>query len=316
MKRRDQWVEAEELLRRAVAMGRELPRSERLAEALDHLASHVARNGRLSEAEEMRREALARVREREGEENLDVAACLNNLAMVLGRQGKMAEGEAMCRQALAIYIKLLDKTHERVGSTLDNLGGMLISQGRRAEAEPLWRDMLENYRARLPADSDEVLSRASDFARLLVMVVGKDKSDLDSVAAAAKAREAVQLLRDCVARWSQPSRPPTRHLTNAKGRLAAALIVLAARDSALTTSNRVALLAEAEPLLTAVYERVLAKADDQAQRVQITSLVGLYETWETLSPNTGKASLALEWRRKLALLPPPDTNGPPRDLFR
>ena len=85
---------------------------------------------------------------------------------------------------------------------------------------------------------------------------------------------------------------------------------------ALSTADRIALLTEAESLRTAAYDAIEPNVRDGAERAAAMRFVRLYETWETLSPNTGKASLALEWRRKLALLPPADTNGPPRELFR
>lgn len=313
MKRREQMVEAEQLLRQSVAMGRELPRDKERAgvEALVNLASLLDRTGRLAEAEELHREVLAWRKERSGEETLEFGQSLNNLAVVLLRQGRWAEAEPMLRQVLPLWIKFLGKTHEHVAAPLENLSALMIRQGRLAEAVPLYRDLLENYLARLPADSEEVLTVAADLGSYLGMLAWIEKNGQDPVAAAAKAREGVQLLRDSLARRGQTSGRPAVRVHGTKSRLAGALIALAASDSSLNTADRIALLEEARSLLTSAYEAVEPNAKDGSEKAAVKRFVQLYETWESLSPGAGKAALADDWRQKLAALPP---SRPPGDV--
>ena len=313
LKRREQMEEAEELMRQAVAMGRELPQDKTMSgiNALVELASLLDRTGKLSEAEELHREALARRRERLREDDLEIGQSLNNLAVVLLRQGKWAEAEPMLRQALPLMIKFLGKTHEHVAGPLENLSALMMRQSRLAEAVPLYRDLLENYRARLPADSEEVLTVAADLGSYLGMLAWTEKNGPDPAAAAAKAREGVQLLRDSLARRNQTSgRDPSR-LVGTKSRLAGAIIALAASDSALSTVDRIALLEEAQPLLTSAYAAVRPNVRDGAEKSAVKRFIMLYETWERLSPGAGKAALADEWKQKLAALPP---SRPPGDV--
>lgn len=311
--RRGQLTDAEVVLRQAVEMGRKLQRDERLTGpgALADLASLLARTGKLSEAEELDREALARRMERHGEDHLDVAYSLNNLGVVLSRQRKMAEAETMWRQALAIRIKLLGPMHQSVATTLENLGGMLRAQNRASEAITLYRDLLQNFRARLPADSEEILRSTANLGSLLAAQAWSERTGTNAAAAATKAREAVQLLRACLARRRETMRPSSTRLADTTSMLAGALIALAATDMALNTSDRVALLVEAEPLLTSAYETILPRAREGAERDEVERFGQLYETWETLAPGTGKAKLAVDWKEKLASLPPPDTSGAP-----
>jgi tetratricopeptide (TPR) repeat protein/tRNA A-37 threonylcarbamoyl transferase component Bud32 len=311
--RRGQLADAEEFMRQAADMGRKLQRDKRLdgPAALANLASLLSRTGKLADAEELDREALARRRERWGEEHVDVAHSLNNLGLVLSRQRKFAEAETMWRQALAIRRKLLDPTHEKVATTLENLAGMLRVQNRPAEAEPLYRDLLQNFRARLPADSEEILRTTENLGCVLAARGWAERSGTNAAAAAAKAREAVQLLRDSLARRREAMRPSSTRRANTTSRLAGALIALAATDSALTTEERVALLVEAEPLLTTAYETILPRAKNGAERDEVERFIQLYETWETLWPGAGKAALAVDWKQKLEALPPLDASGVP-----
>ena len=138
-----------------------------------------------------------------------------------------------------------------------------------------------------------------------------ERSGTNAAAAAAQAREAVQLLRDSLDRAREKLRPSSTSRANTTSRLAGALIALAATDSALNTENRVALLVEAEPLLTTAYETILPRAKNGAERDEVERFIQLYETWETLSPGAGKAALALDWKKKLEALPPLDASGYP-----
>jgi serine/threonine-protein kinase len=311
--RRGQMADAEELMRQAADLGRKLQRDERLTGpgALANLASLLSRTGKLAEAEELEREALARRVERFGELHIDVAASLNGLGLVLARQRKFAEAETMWRQALAIRRKLLDPTHERIATTLESLAGMLRVQNRPAEAEPLYRDLVQNYRARLPADSEEILRTTENLGCVLAAWAWADRSGTNAASASSKAREAVQFLRDSLDRGRETMRPSSARRANTTSRLAGALIALAATDSALNTENRVALLVEAEPLLTTAYETILPRAKNGAERDEVERFVQLYETWETLSPGTGKAALVVEWKKIFEALPPPDASGVP-----
>jgi serine/threonine protein kinase len=314
--RRGQMGEAETLLRQAVTIGRKLEKDERmnLVGAMDLFAILLSRTGRLTEATDLYREALSKLRERYGEEHPDIAYTLNNLAPVLARQGKVEEAEAMWRQALSMRRKFLPPTHPSMAASLHNLAGLLDAQHRWPDAEPYQRELLENYRARLPADSKEVLSSAAGLGSVLAAWAWTERGGPEAAAAEARARESVQLLRDCLTRRLASTPGASNTLADAKSRLAGALIALAATGSASSTGNRVALLAEAEPLLSEAYEtlRQNANASSRDERVEIERFTQLYETWDSLVPNSGKSSLLEHWKKKLAALPPPDTSGVPK----
>jgi tetratricopeptide (TPR) repeat protein len=81
--------------------------------------------GKLVEAENLDREALAMIKRLAGGEDPEVGQALNNLANVLAAQGRLAEAETLFRQALALQKKLLGSEHPDLATSLNNLANML-----------------------------------------------------------------------------------------------------------------------------------------------------------------------------------------------
>ena len=140
-----EWIEAEPLLRRALAIAEESfgPKHPKVvATDLNNLAQLLYATNRLAEAELLMRRALAIDEKSLGPEHPDVARDLNNLAQLLQDTNRFAEAEPLMRRALAIDEKSFGPEHPKVARDLNNLAVLLQDTNRLAEAEPLVRRAL------------------------------------------------------------------------------------------------------------------------------------------------------------------------------
>lgn len=153
-------LEAERLLRQAVAIQRAVPEpdEEAIIDGIDYLSRAIrGQKDKAKEAEALAREVLARRIKLFGSEDMSVGKSLNNLGIVLSLQGKSEEAETSIRRAMAI----LRKTPVEAGPELcwsfrclaisekgapddwetfharSLLGACLLGQKHYAEAEPL-----------------------------------------------------------------------------------------------------------------------------------------------------------------------------------
>ncbi|MGQ0721165.1 MAG: protein kinase domain-containing protein [Candidatus Eiseniibacteriota bacterium] len=142
--------EAEELLREACALVREIRGEEHIDVALRDvdLGRFLCEMGRAEEAETLLRGAVERARRMQGDDHPDVAAALVALAEASCRRGDHAGAEPPAREALVIRQRHLDAADWRIGEAMSVLGEAVGGQRRFAEAEPLLREGHERLDAR------------------------------------------------------------------------------------------------------------------------------------------------------------------------
>jgi serine/threonine protein kinase/tetratricopeptide (TPR) repeat protein len=140
--------EAEVRAREALALRRRLydERHPVRARDLAHLGDIVRRRDP-SAAEPLIAEALARRRERLGEDNAETAESLAILAALRADQGRLDEAEDLYRRAIATYRRALGPRHPMGAPPLLALGRLLATRGECSSARP-W---LEQAAALLPA---------------------------------------------------------------------------------------------------------------------------------------------------------------------
>ena len=120
-----------------------------------------------------------------------------------------------------------------------------------------------------------------------------------------RAHEAEKLLREC---WDIRSRTLTNgwRLPDTQSRLGFAILAVVVSDPDLPLDMRLSKIEEAQTFLLRGLDG-LEKGDERPakyRRYALERLVRLYEAWDELAPNTGKANQAAEWKRKLVELDP------------
>ena len=108
-----------------------------IAVGLNHLASVLRDEGRLDEAENMFRQALAVGEHAWGPDQADAARIEVNLGDLLAKRGKLQESERLLRTALRSREKILPSNHPDIFDGQAKLGSVLAQEGRFQEAEPL-----------------------------------------------------------------------------------------------------------------------------------------------------------------------------------
>ena len=115
------------------------------AAALTTLGTTYLNLGRLAEAEEHLREALAIRQASLGPEHPDVGETTTQLAIALQDQGTYTEADLLLRRAISINMAAYGEIHEKYAESLSNLATLLFAEGneeRLAEAESLQRRAL------------------------------------------------------------------------------------------------------------------------------------------------------------------------------
>ena len=145
--------------------------------------------GKLAEAEDENRQALAIRRKLLPSNHPDVAASLHNLAGVQFRQDNLAESESSYREALAAWQKLLPNNHPTVALALNNLAQVLAREGKLAqanarrqtlaEAEEKYRQALAIRERLFGASHPDVLATRRGLADVLDLE-GKDSGTATS----------------------------------------------------------------------------------------------------------------------------------------
>jgi tetratricopeptide (TPR) repeat protein/CHAT domain-containing protein len=134
------------------------------AVALRKLGIAFQAQGKLGEAEEHLKRALAISEQALGNSHPDVAQALHNLAMVYGRQGKYGDAEELNKRALAIREKALGASHPDVAWTLNNLANLYRAQGKYGEAEGLHKRALAIREQALGANHSDVSQSLHNLA--------------------------------------------------------------------------------------------------------------------------------------------------------
>jgi tetratricopeptide (TPR) repeat protein len=294
--------EADALFSESLRLNRELY-GEDDARFVGHVLGSVAvlrtKQGRLPEAEALNRQILQMRRDHYGDQHPQVALSLHNLAHVLLRQEKHAEAVELFRESLAIRRAVSGDDHPLVARTLSYLGSQLVALGRRPEGEAVYRQALAQQRKLLGDYHPEVRVTLRDLA-----ASRQEDGDHD---------EAVALLREALAiaerLYPEGHREAWRRFST-MSKLGYALAGQAKARPSTDRERALAMLEEAEPLIIGGMKGLEEEDRDRSlnlgrKRLALESVVDLYEFWNTVAPDTGKAEQAAEWRAELESLPEP-----------
>jgi hypothetical protein len=130
----------------------------------NNLANAQESLGHWSDAETLRRDALARRRKTVKPDSPLLAGDLDGLGRNLLKQAKWSEAEAVLRECLAIRAKAIPDDWRRFHS-MSLLGGALLGQGKCTEAEPLVVQGYEGMKAReakIPVPAKSRLTEAAE----------------------------------------------------------------------------------------------------------------------------------------------------------
>lgn len=116
--------------------------------------------GRLGDAAEAYRRALAVFEHRFGPEHFEVGMTCANLAVLASDEGRCEEAESLGRRSARILEAVLGPEDAEVGLTLLNLAACIAQQGRQAEAAALASRSAAILAARLPAGHPYVAAAA------------------------------------------------------------------------------------------------------------------------------------------------------------
>jgi len=283
------------MLEESLAMARRLTPgdSANTAKTLTNLAGCYGRAGRPAEALALHVEAVdMRRRVYEGD-HPDLAVGVYNLGESLARSGRLEEALEQHTAALEMRRRLYSGDHESLLNSIGRVGALLSTLGRHEQALPLLEEALgmdQRIQLLLPTH------RASLLASLgLELVATGEPKNL---------RRAEQYLREVVAIRHAVS-PDHWNLQNARSILAEAIYLIAERDKALDTQERVARCHESEALLLDAYEGLVARRhaiDPLTTRLLSPvaqcerRIAHLYATWDSLEPGKGHDATAREWR--------------------
>jgi len=117
---RGEYVEAESLFIRAVAILEELPSQPHLAPVLTNFARYYSLRGQLDRAEAQCRRALDLQSHNQPRDELGIADSLDVLARIKSARARFAEAESIFRQELAIREKLARSDSLGLAANLKN----------------------------------------------------------------------------------------------------------------------------------------------------------------------------------------------------
>jgi len=158
---------AQPVLQRALAIARRhrLPAQE--ATALNHLASSLAQQGRLDEAEPYGLQAVAAAERAFGPDHPRAAAVRVNLATLEIDRGHFAEAEEMLGPALEVLERHHGPDHPDVTRATVNLATVEKELGHLTDAEALYRRALAAFEARLGPGHPECAVARNDLGVVL-----------------------------------------------------------------------------------------------------------------------------------------------------
>lgn len=133
-------------------------RVTRTSRDLNALGALYHQAGRLGNASDAYRRALAVFEATYGTDHFEVAMTCANLAVLHGDQGRFRAAEVLGRRSLRILEAVLGPDHAEVGLTLLSLAAALDGQGKQAQGAALANRAREILMARLPGDHPYVLA--------------------------------------------------------------------------------------------------------------------------------------------------------------
>ncbi|KAJ5738113.1 hypothetical protein N7493_001268 [Penicillium malachiteum] len=134
--------------------------------ALNSLGLLYSDQGKLQEAEEMFRRALAGREKALGPHHTSTLHTVNNLGNLYSYQGKLLEAEEMFRRALEGREKVLGLDHTSTLGTVNNLGNLYSYQGKLQEAEEMYQRALAGREKALGPDHMSTLGTVNNLGNL------------------------------------------------------------------------------------------------------------------------------------------------------
>jgi tetratricopeptide (TPR) repeat protein len=230
-----------------------------------------------------------------------LAWSLNNLADIRYDRGDLSAAAEMFREALGIMRRYRARKPSTFVGSLYALADTLERQNKLSEAESLYRELLARADAIKPIGKS-VVSPGAGFARCLTESGWEEFRQGQRPQALSRAGEAEPLLRDSLAAVPQQAEGYAWQLAELRSRLADTLVLAAMADPALQSSDVASRLAEAETRLLNSEQRLQEdpEVEPPFKRDTVRRLVRLYESWDRLLPNAGKADKAAYWKQQLA----------------
>lgn len=151
--------------RAAITLQRYGNKGVQRAGALNDLGHLYEKLGRLREAEETQRSALA-LFEAEPSADAEIAVTLNNLGLIYRAQGRLADAEATAKRSLTYREKSLPPEHPEIARGLNNLALVYEAQARLDEAEPMFQRALQIWEKESPPRYDDIALAIANLAIL------------------------------------------------------------------------------------------------------------------------------------------------------
>jgi serine/threonine protein kinase/tetratricopeptide (TPR) repeat protein len=149
--------EAEALYRQALEVQRRHGDLREVATTLNLIANSRFRRDQFQEAEELYREAVAVEQQVSGGASPMAGHLLGNLAMVLHRQGRFEEAEETFLESVSIIETVLPPEHPDLATSLLPLGDFYLELGRLQEAEPVLERVAAIHNGWMPLDHPQLV---------------------------------------------------------------------------------------------------------------------------------------------------------------
>jgi len=300
--------------------------------------------GHLEEAEPYFREALETRRRKFGEQHPDTLTSIHSMGCLLRKQGRLAEAQSLFAEGMQAARAGLG-SHPMTAMIEHHYADVLRELGRVDEAIDLAQTAFDWYRAhqdwspgeaaharrvltaalRAAGRGEEALEVTREAVEAIRQRPGATPGALAS-ALAGYAAEAIAIgdtaslesaegtLRECleIREAILPDDHPRVWLRYNAMSMLGEVLVDQATDASLAVETRMEKLREAESLLIESGDWLTRNADRipqqyRAERLRraLERIVELYEVWNTVVPDSGKAEQAAEWRAELENLPGP-----------
>ena len=316
---RGNFPSAEARMSEALKMFRsQLPQEHpKIATLRGNLATMLSMRGELAAAAELNATNLALARKVFKGDHPQVALSLTKLGIVLLNRGDLDGAKARLQEALDIYKRMGMNKDSDVADALAGLGIVLTKKGD-------WGAAQENLQQALAMrievmQGEENMDVVDSLDALGVLAIARD--DLDG--AKQHLIKAVYLARKAQRSDHPGIVPPLWHLAWVLQKNGDATNAVVQRGEALDISLKQGVygawrflsgiydladilqtqqkFAEAEPLLVEAADYAQKNLGDHGNPLRDTfqRLVLFYEAWDRSAPNTGNASHAADWRKKL-----------------
>ncbi|HEY4210345.1 MAG TPA: serine/threonine-protein kinase [Steroidobacteraceae bacterium] len=246
LERKGDFAGAEDLYRRAIEIDKKTLGTDhpQVAHNLHNLAVVLQERGDYAAARPYFEQSLLMFRKVLGEKHPDTLEALGNYGRYLQDRGELAEAEKVLREALTYDIEARGKDHVQVGYDHVSLGYLLERRGEFSASEAELREALRIYKTGLTEKHVYVASARTGLGQTL-MDLGKVGEGLQ------EANQALEI-------WRANVPGDDAHIANTQAIIAHGLALQGKFD-------------QAEPLLSASYERMRATLGFNDQRTQRAS---------------------------------------------